>query len=159
TGDSMDAKTRTVTPSRAKLKEGRIDPKAKGFKPHYHRSEDFYFPDMLGPWAIYEAMSHALDSRPGAVKGIAFAQPEAGDKNDPGFRFKVYRGKDTHGWYSAAGGNESYTLVNLYVDIAPVKLAQPLDTPLAVPGDRPVPPLQGQKGKSPKVVLVIHGGA
>jgi hypothetical protein len=101
----------------------------------------------------------ALDSRPGVVKGIAFAQPEGGDKNDLGFGFKVYRGRDTDGWYSAAGGNESYTLVNLYVDITPVKLAQPLDTPLAVPGDRPVPRRKGQKGKPPKVVLVIHGGA
>jgi cyanophycinase len=159
TGDSMDAKTHQVTPSRAKLDAGRIDPKAKGFEPYYHRPEDFYFSDMLGPWAIYEAMSHALDSRPGVVKGIAFAQPEGGDKNDLGFRIKVYRGHDTDGWYSAAGGNESYTLVNLYVDITPVKLAQPLDTPLAAPGDRPVPPPQGQKGKPPKVVLVIHGGA
>jgi hypothetical protein len=36
---------------------------------------------------------------------------------------KVYRGDDTHGWYTAAGGNESYTLVNVYADITPVKLA------------------------------------
>jgi cyanophycinase len=133
-GDSMDVRTRKVTPSRAKLVEGTVDPDAKDFKPSFHQPEDFYFPDMLGPWAIYEAMSHAIDSRPGVVKGLAFAQPEGGDKNDLGFEFKVYRGHDTEGWYTGAGGNESYTLLNIYVDITPVKLANPLSTPLAAAG-------------------------
>src|SRR5262249_54383856 len=136
TGDSMDAETRKVTPSQAKIDEGRIDPKDKGFKPYYHQPEAFYFPDMLGPWAIDEAMSHAVDSRPGVVRGLAFAQPEGGDKNDLGFEFKVYRGPDTTGWYTEGGGNETYTLVNVYMDITPVKLANPLYTPLRGPPTR-----------------------
>jgi cyanophycinase len=145
TGDSMDAKTREVTPSG--MKAGRkVEWKGRNFEPSYDRPEDFYFPDMLGPWAIYEAMSHALDSRPGVVQGIAFAQPAGGDRNDLGFVFKVYRGADTVGWYTAAGGNESYTVVNVSVDITPVKLANPLYTPLTkdptLPGvpRRPCPP-------------------
>jgi cyanophycinase len=158
-GDSMDAETRQVKPGPAKLVGGKIDPKGKDFKPYFDKPEEFYFPDMLGPWAIYEAMSHAADSRPGVVKGLAFAQPERGDKNDLGFKFKVYRGGDTEAWYSAAGGNETYTLVNVYVDITPVTLATPLYTPLVARGDQPPPSPENREQSRPRTVLVIHGGA
>jgi cyanophycinase len=89
---------------------------------------------MLGAWAVYEAMYHALDSKAGAVKGIAFALPESGDKADLGFEFKVYRGDDSVGWYTARGGNEAYTVLNMYVDIVPVKMTERLYKPLKPSG-------------------------
>jgi cyanophycinase len=158
-GDSMDANTREVILGPTKVEEGKVDPQAEGFKPNFDRPEEFYFPDMCGAWAIYEAMSHAVDSRKGVVKGLAFALPEGGDKNDLGFDFTVYRGGDTKGWYTSARGYETYTLANVHVDITPVKLARPLYTPLVAAGDRPEPPSRDEKGKPRRVVLVIHGGA
>jgi len=130
TGDSMDAGTRQVTVSNWKTHDRRVNPKDKDFVPNYDQPEDFYFPDILATEAIFKAMSHALDSKDGVVKGLAFAQPKGGLKNDLGFEFQVYRGADTIGWSSAWGGYETYTLLNLYVDITPVKLARPLYTPL-----------------------------
>ena len=129
-GDSMDVKTRAVTVHKLKAGDQKIDPTAKGFDPSYRLPEDFYLPDMLGSNAVYVAMRNALDSKAGVVKGLAFAQPEGGTKNDLGFAFEVYRGRDTVGWYTARGGNESYSIHNVYVDITPVKLATPLYTPL-----------------------------
>ena len=75
-------------------------------------------------------MRNVVDSRVGVVEGLAFAQPEGGKKNDLGFKFTIYRAKDTAGWYTAGGGHEAYTVVNAYVDIIPVKLARPLYTPI-----------------------------
>jgi cyanophycinase len=129
-GDSMDARTRKVTVGSLKASDRKIDPKDRDFEPNYDEPTDFYFPDMLATDVVYRAMSHALDSREGVVKGLAFGQPAGGRKNDLGFEFRVYRGADSVGWYTALGGNETYTLVNLYVDIIPVKLANPLYTPL-----------------------------
>jgi cyanophycinase len=129
-GDGMDAATRLVHVSQLKIHDRKIDPRAKDFSPYYYLPEDFYFSDMLGAGAVYLAMCRALDSRPGMVTGVAFGQPAGGRKNDLGFEFKVYRGDDTVGWYTAAGGNETWTVLNAYVDITPVRLARPLYTPL-----------------------------
>jgi len=130
TGDSMDARTRKVTVSKLKAGDTKLDPKAKGFIPYFDKPEQFYFADMLGAGVIFEAMTRVVDGKFDVAKGVAFAQPEGGDKNDLGFEFKVYRGDDTVGWYTGKGGYESYTVLNVYVDITPVKLAHPLYTPL-----------------------------
>jgi len=127
-GDSMDAKTRGVTVSKQKAEDRKIEPQNKSFKPEYTKPGPYS--DILGPWAIYDAMYHALDSKAGKVTGLAFALPESGDKDDLGFEFKIYRGNDTFGWYTAKGGNETYTVLNVYVDIIPVKLTQQLYKPL-----------------------------
>ena len=129
-GDRMDARTRKVTVSKRKAEDQKLDPKAKDFKPESRPPGHFYFADMLASGSIYSAMRNAVDSKGGVVKGLAFAQPEGGAKNGLGYEFTVYRGGDTVGWYTARGGHESYTLVNVYVDITPVKLAEPLYTPL-----------------------------
>lgn len=135
TADRMDAKTLEVKPSAVKRGDTKIDPKDKDtFDPGYNAASHRYFADILGNLAIYAAMRNALDSRRGEVVGLAFTQPEGGKKNDLGFTFKVYRGDDTVGWRTSRRGYESYTLVNLYLDVTPVKLANPLYTPLPNPG-------------------------
>jgi cyanophycinase len=125
-GDRMDARTRAVTVGRLKVTDQKIDPKGPDFKPYYRRPA--FVPDMLSSGAIYEAMYHALDSTAGVVKGLAFGGD--GDRKDLGFEFTVYRGGDTVGWYTARGGHETYTVFNVYVDILPVEMADPLYRPL-----------------------------
>ena len=129
-GDRMDMKTRKVTVSRLKASEPMIDPRAKDFVPEFTSAGHFYFSDILSTNAIYRAMRNALAGKTGVVKGLAFAQPEGGAKNDLGFEFKVYRGPGTVGWYTARGGHEAYTVLEVRVDITPVKLPNPLYTPL-----------------------------
>jgi cyanophycinase len=145
-GDRMDARTRQVTVSARKVQSQKLDPKDPGFHPYYTRPEEIA--DMLGAWAIYEAMAHALDSKTGEVKGLALGPWAQRARNDLGFEFRVYRGADTVGWYTAKGGNESYSVLNAYLDITPVKVTLPLFTPL-----------EPESKQEPKAVLVIHGGA
>ena len=129
----MDARTRKVTVSPFKANDTKIDPK-KDFAPWYEGPQHFYHSDMLGSSAIYEAMKTALDSKRGLVKGLAFAQPEGGQKNDLGFEFNIYRGEDTIGWYTGTGDHQGYTVLNAYVDVTPVSLATPLYAPLTKDG-------------------------
>jgi cyanophycinase len=124
-GDSMDARTRAVTVGKLKMGDRKIDPNARGFDPYYKAPEPVT--DMLAAWAVYEAMVHALDSKTGEVMGLAFAL--RGDKKELGFEFRVYRGNDTVGWNTSRGGNERYSVQNIYLDITPVQMARPLYGP------------------------------
>jgi len=121
-GDSMDARTRQVTVSEHKAKDRKVDPQDAGFQPRYQKPSPVS--DMLAPWRLYSAMVQALDSDTGVVTGLAFAL--SGEKKELGFEIKIYRGKDTFGWSSDQGGNDTYTIVNMHVDITPVHMADPL---------------------------------
>jgi cyanophycinase len=127
-GDRMNARTLDVTVPPRRPWDRTIDPRARDFEPSFERGES-YFSDILAPGVIVDAMVHALDSKDRTVKGLAFAQPEGGERNDLGFSFRLYRGTDTMGWYTDKGGYGSYTIVNTYVDISPVSLANPIDKP------------------------------
>lgn len=130
-GDHMNSRTLEVTPSDVKRGDTKIDPRdPKTFEPEYNSASSRYFADILANMAVYSAMRNALDSRRGEVQGLAFAQPEGGKKNDLGFTFRFYRGNDTLGWKTSRRGYESYSIVNVYLDIEPVRLAVPLYTPL-----------------------------
>lgn len=128
-GDRLDAKTLEVTVNPRNRSNRLIDPQAADFSP-WRTGGESYYADILAPGVIVEAMSHALDSKDRSVKGLAFAQPDKGELNDLGFLFRLYRGVDSRGWYADKGGYGSYTIVNAYVDITPVRLANPVEKEL-----------------------------
>jgi cyanophycinase len=160
-GDSLDIKTGHVTVSARKEAGCKIDPQAKDFAPE--DTGPAIYPDILGAWTICEAMYQALDSKAGEVKGIAFALPDRDDKL--GFEFKIYRGPESVGWYTARGGNEAYTVLNVYVDITPVKLTGPSYEPLSSESPKPESqesgsrPLASEEGGSrwPLWIVIVAG--
>lgn len=129
-GDAIDLTTRKVTPSAQKRSEPKIDPKARDFVPSFNGVTSFVLPDALSPNSVYLGLTRALDGKQPAVEGLAFRQIPQGERNDEGFKIRFYRGDDTHGWYTSKGGFENYTVLNVYVDITPVKVAVPVATPL-----------------------------
>ncbi len=130
-GDRVTLKTRTVTPSALKLKSQKLDPKAHDYKPYY--TNDPFYIDMFGDGTIANAMSFLIDSNRSEVRGIAFdPRAPAGDpKARLGFSFRVYKGSESIGWYNEDFGGEDYTVLNLYLDIAPIRMAEPMYTPWA----------------------------
>lgn len=128
-GDRVALKTHVVTPSALKLKSQKLDPQAPDYKP-YNDNDPFYI-DMFGDGTIASAMSFLIDSNRAEVRGIAF-DPRAAAK-DPkarqGFSFRVYKGPGSVGWYNEDFGGEDYTILNLYLDIAPIRMADPMYTP------------------------------
>ena len=128
-GDRLDARTRALTPSAAKLAGTRIDPRAAGFEPSLE--DPPFLLDVLGEGAVLRGMSYVLDGPTAEIRGLAYdARPDASVPRDLGFEFRFYRGSDTAGWYADVHGDDAYTIANVRLDVVPVKVAQPLYKPL-----------------------------
>jgi cyanophycinase len=124
-GDRLDLRTRALVPSAAKVQGTRIDPRAAGFEPSLEHTP--FLLDVLGEGAVLRGMSYVLDGPRAEVRGLAFdARPDAPAPQPLGFEFRFYRGPDTAGWFTAASGDEAYTIANVRLDVMPVKVAQPL---------------------------------
>jgi cyanophycinase len=128
-GDRMNLETLEVTPSAAKRSGTRIDPNADDYKP-YHDAVMFY-PDFLGDRTLVTAMGRLLDSPQRELRGLAFAPLETSGESrpEPGFEFRLAKTAQTLGWLSTAGGGEEYTIIQILLDVDPVRMADPLYRP------------------------------
>jgi len=128
-GDRFDLGLRRIEPSERKQRGQQLDPNSAGYKPEY--TTEPYYIDMLGDSTLSNAMGYLIDSSQKEVKGLSFDPKAQG--SDPldnlGFSFRLYKGKDSIGWYSDESGGEEYSVANLYLDIAPVRISRPLYTP------------------------------
>ena len=128
-GDRFDLGLHRIQPSARKLRGQRLLPGAPDYKPEFLR--EAYYTDMLGDSTIVNAMAELIDSKQSEARGLAFdpkSSPHEG-VSDMGFAFRLYKGKDSIGWYSDELGGEEYTVANLYLDIQPVRIARPMFTP------------------------------
>jgi len=125
-GDRIDLKARAVVPAPVKLRGQRLEPASGDFKP-YHLEPRFQL-DMLGDQTIANAMRFLIDSNQSEASGLSFdVLPKAGDPlAELGFLFRLYKAPDSVGWSTDAFGGEQYTVINLRLDITPVRLPQPL---------------------------------
>lgn len=130
-GDRHDLASGVTTPSERKRQGKRIDPAAAGFTPGL--PSDRYFLDILGDGCILGAMTQLLDGPAAEVRGLAFrANPRAGDPApELGFEFQLRRGPGLVGWQAQAVGSDDYTVLGVELDVVPVRVANPLFTPLA----------------------------
>lgn len=145
-GDRYDLAQARLLPAPAK-QAGRIDPNAADFKP-YHRQAGFHA-DLLGDNAIVHAMTRLVDSAEREARGLVFdgraltAAPQAAAEAAQaqadalpaalGFEFRLYKGSDTQAWYTGAWGGEDYSVDRIYLDVTPVRMAQPLYRPWSAP--------------------------
>ncbi|WP_077037362.1 cyanophycinase [Pelomonas sp. KK5] len=125
-GDLLNLRTQHITPSAAKLRGERLQPGAPGFEPYY--TEDRFDLDMLGDSTLVHAMAQLIDSKKPEVQGLAFdARVKAGEPlADLGFHFRLYKAEDTMGWGSTEAGVEEYTVLNVRLDVTPVRMPTPL---------------------------------
>ncbi len=131
-GDKYNLATGVVKPSAAKISGTKIDPNAASFKP-YNKTVGFYA-DILGDGTIINAMTSLLDSPAAEVRGLAFEFSNHANTNNassaaPGFEFRLYKTRDTFGYFSSASGGEDYTVIRMALDVTPVSMASPLYKP------------------------------
>ena len=75
-------------------------------------------------------MTNFIDNRQKEVVGLAFGTPGAKDaKPDLGFEFRFRKGHDSFGYFTSGLGGEDYTVINIYLDIRPVQMSNPLYRP------------------------------
>ena len=125
-GDRIDLKARAVVPAAVKLRGQRLEAASGDFKP-YHLEPRFQL-DMLGDQTIANAMRFLIDSNQSEASGLSFdVMPKPGDPlAELGFLFRLHKAADSVGWSTDAFGGEQYTVINLRLDITPVRLPQPL---------------------------------
>jgi cyanophycinase len=123
-GDTMDLKTRVVTPAAAK-RSRLVDPNTQGFSGRFDYSG--LHPDILAKDAIVHAMTLLLDSARRESIGLAFsaAPPPADARPTLGFEWRFFKGPTTRGWSSPASGGE-HTVVDIGLDVRPVTMNLPL---------------------------------
>ncbi|HEU4457614.1 MAG TPA: cyanophycinase [Methylibium sp.] len=129
-GDRHDFKTGVTTPSQEKLAGSAIDPGSADFRPYFRRMP--FVPDILGDNAIANTMGNLIDNRQNEALGLAFAGIPLADDPQPdlGFEFRLKRGPESRGWYTGAFGGEDYTVLNLNLDVTPVRMRRPLYEPM-----------------------------
>lgn len=128
-GDRFDLGLRRITPHERKRRGQFLDPNAPGYKPEF--TNDPFYIDMLSDTTLANAMGFLIDSNQKEVRGLSFdpKAPAADPLADLGFSFRLYKGRDSVGWYSDEQGADEYSVANLYLDIAPVRISRPLFAP------------------------------
>ncbi len=122
-GDRVSLKDMVVTPSDFKRQGRVLNPNDDDYKPEFN--EPRFYPDVLGKNVLTEVLTNLIDNRPREVRGIAFVAP--GNKSAAtGFEFRFRKGVDTRGHLRIAHGAAHYTVLNVEMDIVPVRMATPL---------------------------------
>lgn len=128
-GDRYQIGSRQATASKEKLADLKVDPNAPGFKPYFNR--DAYYTDALGDTTVANLMGNLIDNAQREVTALAFGGPGS-DRPELGFEFRFRKGPDSIGYFTGAFGGEDYSVFNIYLDVTPVTMSQPLYRPLQV---------------------------
>lgn len=123
-GDAFNLKTKTITPSAAKIAALTVDPNDPEYEP-YH-TEEIFTGDILENTAIVDLMSKLTDNTHDEAIGLAFSSTSDVAEPDSGFEFKFYIGADSIGYYIGAFGGKDCTVENIHFDVTPMQLSEPL---------------------------------
>lgn len=121
-GDRLDLASGTVTPGPARA-DAPILPAYLGFEPDPELPDTLATGDILAPWQFGRLMAQVLESRKGEATGLAFDAADPARR--PAFRMLLTRRADSRGW-----AGDGITVLNLTMDITPVRMADPLFRPL-----------------------------
>lgn len=123
-GDRFDLKTLEVTPAEEKLDEEKLDPKSPDFHPDLKRP--LFFNDILSNTTVVDLMGKLMESVQGEAIGLAFDGAAARKQAVDGFEFKFTRDDDSVAWYTELFGGDDYTVLNIRLDIRPIRISGPL---------------------------------
>ena len=123
-GDRFDLKTLQVTPSDEKLDDQKIDPTSPDFQPDLKRP--LFFNDVLGNMTVVDLMGQLRESLHGEAIGLAFDGAQARKQAVDGFEFKFTRDGESVAWYTELFGGDDYTVLNIRLDINPIRILGPL---------------------------------
>jgi cyanophycinase len=123
-GDRFDLKTLQVTPSDEKLDDQKIDPTSPDFQPDLKRP--LFFNDVLGNMTVVDLMGQLMESIHGEAIGLAFDGAQARKQAVDGFEFKFTRDGESVAWYTELFGGDDYTVLNIRLDINPIRILGPL---------------------------------
>jgi len=122
-GDQLDLQTLEMRPSPQKLDDIKLDPNAPDFET-VDRPK-LFFNDVLGNTAVVDLMAKLMDNTDPEAIGLAFDGHRAKQGTTNGFEFRFARDAESVAWYTEATGGDDYTILNIRVDIRPIRLPGP----------------------------------
>jgi len=125
-GDQFNLQTKQVIPSTTKLAGTKVDPNNPEYQPHYDNQK--FYPDILANSALVDLMFNLIDNKEKEVIGLAFSnvKEKEDEKSGLGFEFKFRKSADSLGYYTGAFGGEDYTVMNIYLDVTPIRMREKL---------------------------------
>ena len=116
-GDRLDMRTLEVEPATAKREGFEIDPGAEERQPF--AQDRPAIGDLFAKGRLLQLLHEAIDGPRREASGFVFPEGEGGDVR--GFRFRFHTRPETRGWLSALSGVERYTILDLGLEITPVR--------------------------------------
>jgi len=123
-GDRFNLKTFEVTPAAEKLEDEKLDPSSENFRPFYKRK--MFYNDILSNTTVVDLMGRLIDCVHSEAIGLAFDGDRARSESVDGFEFRFTRDDNSLGWYTEAFGGDDYTVLNIRLDIRPIRITGPL---------------------------------
>ena len=123
-GDRFNLKTMEVIPAKEKLDDEKLDPKSPEYRPALRRP--LFVNDILGNTTVIDLMGRLMESVSPVATGLAFDGHAAKKNPVDGFEFKFTRDDESVAWYTEMYGGDDYTIVNIRLDIRPIRIAGPL---------------------------------
>lgn len=123
-GDRFDLKTMEVMPAQEKLDDEKLDPKSPEYRPGLRRP--LFYNDILANTTIIDMMGRLMESVSPIATGLAFDGYAARKHPVDGFEFKFSRDDESVAWYTESYGGDDYTVVNIRLDIRPIRISGPL---------------------------------
>jgi cyanophycinase len=123
-GDRFDLRTREVTPALEKLDDEKLDPQSPDYRPSLRRP--LFFNDILGNTTVIDLMGKLMETVSPVAIGLAFDGHAAKKQAVDGFEFKFTRDDESVAWYTELYGGDDYTVVNIRLDIRPIRITGPL---------------------------------
>ena len=116
-GDRLDMQALHVEPAAAKRDGFEIVPDAEERQPFVQDRPATG--DLFSKGRLLQLLHEAVDGPRREASGFVFPEGEGGDVR--GFHFRFHTRPETRGWLSALSGSERYTILNLGLEVAPVR--------------------------------------
>lgn len=117
-GDRFNIATKKVSPASDKTLITSTESEDSDQAPNFH-------PNILANTAVVELMSQLMESKQTVAKGLAFGDQNS-IKGRLGYEFVFTKKTDSTAYFSSSSGAETFTLLNLNLDIYPVQMTTPL---------------------------------
>ncbi len=123
-GDLFNLETLEITPLADRMDDEILDPKSPDFLPESrHR---LFFNDILGNTTVSDLMGKLMENLNEEAIGLAFDGDRARKESVDGFEFKFTRDDDSIAWFTEMFGSDDYTILNIRLDIRPIRINGPL---------------------------------
>ena len=123
-GDLFDLETLEITPLTERMEDQILDPRSPDFEPE--TKNRLFFNDILANSTVADLMCKLMENLHPEAYGLAFDGDRARQEAVDGFEFKFTRDEDSIAWFTEMFGGDDYTVLNIRLDIRPIRISGPL---------------------------------